>query len=355
MPERIIFAGYDIIVEKDIGEILQGKVIKIFSDFYYVQAEDKLIECKLREVIKKSGTKIFVGDDVNVEDYNEHSNQGAIFELLPRKNNLMRPNVANIDLIILVVSLKHPKTPLNSVDRYLAQAIYQGIELVICVNKSDLTTVNDQNAFRELYQNLGYKVVFTSAIQNTGIENLKEFLSGKTSLLCGPSGVGKTSLCNAIDKNFVLKTGNVSKNSRGSHTTRHCEILHFNVGNIGSNLVDTPGFSLLKFDYIKPKQVEDFFPEIKKFAADCKFSDCLHEKETDCNVLKNIAQIPQSRYESYLSMLQEAKEYKKKIQEQGTKTESRSKIINSKNVPKISAKNRDFSRKKAKQLLQAEQ
>ena len=334
---------------------LEGKVIKIFSDFYYVQIGDKLIECKLREIIKKSGLKILVGDNVKIEDYNKNSNQGAISELLPRKNSLMRPNVANIDLIVLIVSLKHPQTPLNSVDRYLAQAIYQGIELIICVNKSDLTTADEQKVFQKTYKNLGYSIVFTSATQKTGIDELKKYLAGKTSLFCGPSGVGKTSLCNAINENFVLKTGAVSKNSRGAHTTRHCEILHFYVNKVSSNLVDTPGFSLLKFDYIKPKKVEEFFPEIKKLSTECKFSDCLHELETGCNVLAKIDKITQSRYESYLSILQEAKDYKKKIQEQGTKTESKSKKINSKIIPKISAKNRDFSRRKAKQILQSEQ
>ena len=333
---------------------MQGKVIKIFSDFYYVQVDKILVECKLRENLKKSGIQILVGDNVKIEDFNEKSNQAALSELLERKNSLIRPNVANIDKIVLVVCLKHPQTPLKNIDRYLAQAKYFGIETIICVNKSDLTQEEERTSFSQLYKNLGYEIVFTSALNKTGIDELKRALAGNTSLLCGPSGVGKTSLCNAIDKNFILRTGAISKNSRGTHTTRHCEILSFKTGDKTSNIVDTPGFSLLKFDYIEPKTVEFFFPEIKTLASECRFSDCLHEQEAGCNVIKNIASVAQSRYESYLDILQEAKEYKKKTKERGKKTETKSKVVNEKFVPKISAKKRDFSRRKSKQMLSAE-
>ena len=330
---------------------MQGKVIKIFSDFYYVNLNDNLIECKLREVLKKSGLQILVGDEVLVEDYNAQSNQAAISELLPRRNCLMRPSVANVDKIILVICLKSPQTPFTNIDRYLAQAKYFGIDAIICVNKSDLTDEDERKSFSALYETLGYKVVYTSALNKTGIDELKSNLKGQTSLLCGPSGVGKTSLCNAIDENFVLRTGEVSKNTRGTHTTRHCEILSFSVENVSSNLVDTPGFSLLKFDYLEPKKVEDFFPEIQELAQSCKFSDCIHEQEIGCSVVENLDKISKTRYDSYLDILQEAKEYKKKLKERGTKIESKSKMINTRFVPKISAKKRDFSRRKSKQIL----
>lgn len=333
---------------------MQGKVIKIFSDFYYVKVGQNLIECKLREVLKKSGLQVLVGDDVILEDFNELSNQAAIAEIAPRKNSILRPSVANIDEIILVICLKHPQIATVSIDRYLAQAMYFGIDVVICVNKSDLTSIDERTQFAKLYETLGYKVVFTSALNSTGIDDLKKHLAGKTSLLCGPSGVGKTSLCNAIDKKFELKTGKVSKNSRGAHTTRHCEILSFIAENSESNLVDTPGFSLLKFDYLEPKKIENLFVEIKPLANACKFSDCLHENEIGCNVLANIEQIAQSRYASYIDILQEAKEFKKKIRANGTKIETKSKMINSKSVPKISAQKRDFSRRKSKQNISVE-
>jgi len=333
---------------------LQGKVIKIFSNFYYAKTELGIIECKLREVIKKSGQQVLVGDNVLIEDLQENSMQGAICEILERKNSIPRPTVANIDQIILVVSLNHPKTPLKNIDRYLAQAIYYGIDVVICANKEDLSNEMDENEIQQLYSDLGYKIVFTSALHKTGIDDLKKHLVGKTSILCGASGVGKTSLCNAINEELILRTGEVSKNSRGTHTTRHCEIISYDFNGACFNLVDTPGFSLLKFDYIEPHKVKELFPEINELSVDCKFSDCLHENETNCNVLNNLEKIAESRYESYLDILQEAKDYKKKVQEQGTKQESRGKKINSKFIPKISAQKRNFSRKKSKQLLSNE-
>ena len=333
---------------------MQGKVIKIFSNFYYVNTELGIVECKLREVIKKSGLQVLVGDDVLIEDLQENSMQGAICKILERKNSIPRPTVANIDQIILVISLNHPKTPLKNIDRYLAQAIYYGIDVVICANKEDLSNATEENEIQQLYSELGYKIVFTSALNKTGIDDLKSYLIGKTSILCGASGVGKTSICNAINSDLILRTGEVSKNSRGTHTTRHCEIITCNHNGESFNLVDTPGFSLLKFDYIEPHKVKELFPEINELSGDCKFSDCLHENEINCNVLNNLEKINPSRYESYLDILQEAKEYKKKVQEQGTKQESRGKKINSKFIPKISAQKRNSSRRKSRQNLSSE-
>lgn len=330
---------------------MQGKVTKIFSDFYYVSTEKGIIECKIREVLKKSGLQILVGDNVIVENYNSNSKQGAISQILERKNSLLRPNVTNIDQIILVVSLKHPKTPLKNIDRYLAQAEYFGIDIIICANKIDLIREDERKIFEAIYSKLGYKIFFTSALEIIGINEFKKILKGKTSLFCGASGVGKTSLTNIINKNIILKTGEISKNSRGTHTTRHCEIISFEEDNQFSNIVDTPGFSLLKFDYIEPPKVKDFFREIKDLARFCKYSDCLHENEEGCNIISNLEKITPSRYESYLDILQEAKEYKKKRQNQGIKTETKIKKINEKFKPKISSKKRDFSRKKTKQLL----
>ena len=333
---------------------MQGKVIKIFSDFYYVKTDKGVIECKLREVLKKSGISVVVGDNVLIDNLQQNSEQAYISQLMQRKNSLIRPSVSNIDLIVLVISLKHPKTPLTNIDRYLAQAKFFGLDAVICANKSDLSNTKEQENIVNIYRPLGYDIVFTSALEKTGISELKEYLNNKTSLFCGASGVGKSSLCNAINKDVLLKTGEVSKNFRGTHTTRHCEILSVEDGNNNFEIVDTPGFSLLKFDYVEPQRVKDFFPEISQFAKECKFSDCLHENEQGCNVIEHISEIASSRYQSYLDMLNEAKEYKKRIQNQGIKIETKLKTINEKFVPKISAKKRDFSRKKAKQLLKIE-
>ena len=284
------------------------KVIKIFSDFYYVSFQGQLIECKLREVLKKSGLEPIVGDMVDIEDYNRNSNQAAISKIHKRTNEIKRPNVANVEQIVIVTTLKEPSVPFMQLDRYLAQAKIFNINTIICVNKSDLISCDEKNEFKNIYEQLGYTIIFTSA-KNNDIAELEVHLANRTSIFSGMSGVGKTSLINSIiGKN--LKTNDISsKNLRGRHTTRHTEIFEFK----NSYIVDTPGFSLLKFDYIEPKKVEELFDDIKYFAQECKYSDCLHEHEDGCNVIKNSDKIFSSRLESYYAILKEAKSYKEKI------------------------------------------
>ncbi|MDD3593627.1 MAG: ribosome small subunit-dependent GTPase A [Candidatus Gastranaerophilales bacterium] len=328
---------------------MTGKVIKIFSDFYYVKSGDFIVECKLREFFKKAGISVLVGDNVEIEDYNPVSNQGAISKILDRKNELARPSVANIDIVVLVISLKSPIIEYKQIDRYLAQAIQFGLNLIICVNKSDLLIKEEKEDFKKLYEKLGYKVIFTSATKKTGLDELKKEIAGKTAILSGASGVGKSSIINAFDPELSLKTKKISrKTARGTHTTRHCEL--FNIDNTTS-VLDTPGFSLLKFDNMQPKEVEKFFGEIAEYAYFCKYSDCLHVNEEGCSVLENLDKISQSRYQSYLSILEEARQYKEKIKQQGVKTESKVKTVHNKQILKVSTKKRDDSRKKLKQNL----
>ncbi len=322
------------------------KVIKIFSDFYYVSYNGILVECKLREVLKKSGFEPIVGDMVDIEEYNKNSNQAVITKIYPRINEIKRPNVSNIEQIIIVTTIKEPAVPLTQIDRYLAQAKIFNINAIICVNKSDLISDNEKEQIISIYRQLGYKIVFTSA-KNSDIAELEKLLKNKTSIFSGMSGVGKTSLINAIIGEN-LKTNNVSeKNLRGRHTTRHTEIFEFE----NSYIVDTPGFSLLKFDYIEPKKVEQLFDDICCYAQGCKYSDCLHEKESECNVIKNSDKIFKSRLESYYAILQEAKNYKEKVKKQGKKFETKVKQVSDKNIPKISSQKRAHSRKKLKQAL----
>ena len=322
------------------------KVIKIFSDFYYVSYNGKLVECKLREVLKKSGLEPIVGDMVNIEEYNSNSNQAVITEVNPRINEIKRPNVANIEQIVIVTTIKNPAVSFTQIDRYLAQAKIFNINAVICVNKSDLISEAEAKEIKKIYENIGYKIVFTSA-KNNDITELEKLLKNKTNIFSGMSGVGKTSLINSIIGEN-LKTNNISnKNFRGRHTTRHTEIFEFE----NSYIVDTPGFSLLKFDYIEPKKVEQLFDDISCFANKCKYSDCLHENEAECNVLKNSDKIFQSRLESYYAILKEAKVYRDKIKKQGKKNETKVKQVSDKSILKISTQKRAHSRKKLKQIL----
>ncbi len=325
------------------------KVIKIFSDFYYVLFNKKLVECKLREVLKKSGLEPLVGDMVDIEEYNPGSNQAVITKIYERISEIKKPNVANVEQIVIVTTIKEPVVPLVQLDRYLAQAKKFALDAVICVNKSDLISEKERKNIADIYENIGYDVVFTSA-KNKDISQLKKYLKNKTSIFSGMSGVGKTSLINTIIGQN-LKTNDVSgKNLRGRHTTRHTEIFEFE----NSYIVDTPGFSLLKFDYIEPKEVEKLFDEIYSFSDGCKYSDCLHENEDGCNVIKNSDKIYKSRLESYYAILKEAKAYKEKIKKQGKKIESKVKKVSDRHIPKISIQKREYSRKKLKQSLRTD-
>lgn len=336
---------------------MQGQIFKIHSDFYYVNAPDGVFECKIRDVLKKQKAQIFTGDFVELESINIDSKQAFISKVLNRKNFIPKPKVANIDKIVIVSAIKEPSLDFEQLNRYLCFCEYYGIKPVLCFNKNDL---KDDSAIvddiKKIYEPLGYEIIFTSAKEKDGIEELEAVLENKITVFCGLSGVGKSSLANAINPDLNLKTKEVStKTDRGTHTTRHCEIVELELGSgKKAKLVDTPGFSHLRFDFLMPAEISRLFPEIEKFNNSCKFSDCLHEKETGCNVLKNLDKIDKTRFESYLQFTKEAKDYKTQVTYSGKKTESRTKTLHNKTVAKISDKKRQISRKTANQKTEKE-
>lgn len=321
----------------------QGQIYKIHSDFYYVDDGVNTYECKIREILKKQKEKIFVGDFVEFDS-------GVIYKILERKNFIKRPSVANVDQIVIVSALKQPDLDFHQLNRYISLAKYYKIPTKLCFNKSDLKWDKHlKEEISKIYKPLGLDIVITSAAEHSEIKAFEKLLEGKISVLCGNSGVGKSSLINAINPDMNLKTKNVSeKTQRGTHTTRHSEIIKINEN---SKIVDTPGFSNVKFDFLLPADVDLLFDDIAKFRDECKYSDCLHINEDGCNVLKNIEKIPASRYESYLAFIDEAKEYKEKIKYEGKKLEHSKKVINNKTVAKISEKKRQTSRNNLKQQI----
>lgn len=325
---------------------MEGQIYKIHSDFYYVDTGVNTFECKIREVLKKQRERILVGDFVEFEN-------GVITNIIPRKNFIKRPSVANIDQIIIVSALKEPDLDLHQLNRYIALAKYYNIPTVLCFNKEDLKWDKHlSNKIKNIYEPLGYKIVYTSATEHKGIKAFEKLLDGNTSVLCGNSGVGKSSLVNAINPNLNLKTKQVSeKTQRGTHTTRHCEIIKINDT---SRIVDTPGFSNVRFDFILPADVDLLFSDIAQFRDECKYSDCLHINEDGCNVLKNINKIDDTRYESYLAFIDEAKEYKERIKYEGKKEEQSKKMVHNKQIAKISGKKRQSSRNTLKQKIYLE-
>lgn len=324
----------------------EGQIYKIHSDFYYVDDGNSYHECKIREVLKKQRERILVGDFVEFEN-------GVIKNILQRKNFIKRPSVANIDQIIIVSALKEPELDLHQLNRYIALAKYYDIETVLCFNKDDLKWDKHlREKIKKIYEPLGYKIAYTSATEHNGIKNFEKLLDGETSVLCGNSGVGKSSLVNAINPNLNLRTKQVSeKTQRGTHTTRHCEIIKLNDT---SRIVDTPGFSNARFDFLLPADVDLLFPDIAKFRDECKYSDCLHINEDGCNVLTNIEKIDPTRYESYLTFVDEAKEYKERVKYEGKKQEHAKKLVHNRQIAKISEKKRQSARNTLKQQIYKE-
>lgn len=320
----------------------EGQIFKIHSDFYYVNSGGDLYECKLREVIKKTKQDVLVGDFVEF-------NGGAIEKILPRKNFIPRPSVSNINQIIIVSAVKEPELSFSQLNRYITFAKYHNINAVLCFNKNDLSSDDKiiEKVF-SIYEPLGYDILFTSAVEGYGLDEFKEILDGKTSVLAGSSGVGKSSLINAVT-GLKLRTKEVSdKTSRGTHTTRHCEIIPIDNN---TRILDTPGFSNLKFDFIMPNELDKLFDEIYQYKKNCKYADCLHINESGCAVKENIKNIDITRYESYLEFVQEAKEYKEKVKKQGTKKETAHKKHNQEIAVKISTRKRQGSRNTIKQNI----
>lgn len=329
---------------------MQAQVFKIHSDFYWVQSDFNddctIYECKLRANLKKQNTEIYVGDIVEIEITKNNSKQAVISKLHQRKNYISRPKVANIDKLIIVSSIKEPDLDLEQLNRYISLALFHEIKPILCFNKEDLAnSIDIVEKIFEIYEPLGLEIYFTSAKENIGIEDLEGVMQGHLCAFAGASGVGKTSIIRAISNNLNLKIGEVSnKTKRGTHTTRHCEIIKIKIGNKISRLLDTPGFSYLNFDFILPIEIQRFFPEIKQFSSDCKYSDCLHINEKDCAVINNIEKINTSRYESYCTFVNEAKKFKEKIKSEGNKKETLVKKMGGKNITKISNKKRQQSR-----------
>ena len=323
---------------------MKAQVFKIHSDFYYVNFENKIYECKIREILKKQQEKNIVGDFVNFDKINDST--GIITEVLPRTNRLARPRVANVSQVVIVSAVKEPDLSFEQLDRYICFAKYHGIKTKLCFNKNDLALDDTmiEQVFK-IYEPLGFEIIFTSALENINIDDFKDILRGETTVFCGNSGVGKSSLINSVFPNLNLKTKEVSeKTGRGTHTTRHCEIWEQD----DIRIIDTPGFSNLKFDFILPSELTDLFDEISEFSKGCKFSDCLHTTEIGCEVLDNLEKIAPSRYESYLSFLEEAKEFKEKVRTEGTKKESTQKDSQNKKLAKISIQKRQTARNNAK-------
>lgn len=285
----------------------QYRIIKALSGFYYVQAEDGVVECRARGRFRRQDQSPLVGDFVRIT---RQGDKGVLEALLPRKNAFIRPAVANIDQLVVLASCAIPVTEPFLIDRVLAIAQLQNVPALVVVNKDDLAPAQP---LAEIYRRAGVPVLVTSAETGEGIEALREALAGKLSCLTGNSGVGKSSLLNRACPQLQLPVGEVSeKLGRGRHTTRHIELY-----SLGSNtfVADTPGFSAFdteRMELVHKEQLQYAFPEFAPYLGHCQFPDCAHRKEPGCAVRKALAEgkIGQTRYSSYERLYELASQLK---------------------------------------------
>jgi len=292
---------------------LKGKIIKGIAGFYYVHTPENglLYECKAKGIFRKQNVKPLVGDDVEINTDNQPEGKGVITAILPRKNALIRPAVANVDQALVLFAAAEPDPNLNLLDRFLVMMQKQRVPTYICFNKKDIVTNKEISTLKDIYQSCGYEVFTTSVINQDGISDIYRFLQGKTTVLAGPSGVGKSSLINEIVPDAMMETGKVSeKIKRGRHTTRHSELINVEQD---TYIMDTPGFSSLYINEIETDEIKNYYIEFLKYENNCRFIGCLHLNEPGCAVKEALeaGKISKQRYENYKLLYEELKNQRK--------------------------------------------
>ncbi|MFD2626345.1 ribosome small subunit-dependent GTPase A [Salibacterium salarium] len=280
----------------------QGIITKAISGFYYVQNDTGVYQCRGRGLFRKKNIKPLVGDFVEFEADNKE--EGYVNQVFERKNELVRPPVANIDQAFLVFSAQEPALSTAMLDRFLVHMEAMDIEAVIVVNKMDLTATDYLDPYKEEYEAAGYPFHIVSSRDGTGIDQLQKYLTDKLSMVTGESGVGKSTLLNQLLPSLNLETAEVSARlKRGKHTTKHLELIPCNNGFIA----DTPGFSSLNFEKIDEDDLDICFPELKEIMPDCKFRGCTHRKEPGCAIKEAVemGNIAEFRYEHYKQFFEE--------------------------------------------------
>ena len=285
-----------------------GRIIKGIAGFYYVRTEDdSLYECKARGSLRNEKKKPLVGDYVTISILDEEKKTGSLDQIGERKNELIRPLVANVDQAIVIFAIKSPAPNFMLLDTFLARMELAGIDSIICFNKIDLDVDGSlQKEINEIYEPL-YPVIFASTKTGEGVDVLKGYLQKKCSTVAGPSGVGKSSLINMLQARTQMETGGISqKTERGRHTTRHSELIEVEKD---TYILDTPGFTSLRMDDFEKEEIEEGFREILRY-KNCRFAGCSHIHEPDCSVREALlnGKISKSRYDSYVKMYEECKE-----------------------------------------------
>ena len=290
---------------------MQGKIVKGIAGFYYVNAGNKTYECKAKGVFRKDNRKPLVGDDVRLKVLDEEKGLGNVEELLPRRSELIRPAVANVDQGMVIFAVTSPAPNLNLLDRFLIMMERQKLPCLICFNKTDLDRDGLLEGYVKAYEKSGHEVLAVSAKEGLGMNSLRERLQGKTTTVAGPSGVGKSSLINLLLGERTMETGSLSaKIDRGKHTTRHSELLRIDED---TYIFDTPGFSSLEIFDLEKEDLAAYYAEFEPFEKYCRFGGCSHVNEPVCGIRDAVkdGEIPRVRYENYCQLYEELKAKKK--------------------------------------------
>ena len=287
---------------------MKGKIVKGIAGFYYVHVvESGVYECKAKGIFRKEKIKPLVGDDVEIEILSGQEKTGNIETVYPRRNELVRPAVANIDQALVVFAVTRPSPHFNLLDRFLVMMQSKDIPVILCFNKEDIATDPQVKELKEIYARCGCPLLFTSARSGLNLDQLGEVLKGRTTAIAGPSGVGKSSIINILQPEANMETGAISsKIERGKHTTRHTEL--FPVGD-DAYIMDTPGFSSLYVNDFEKEELKQYFPEFAPFEGTCRFHGCDHIHEPGCGVKEALEKglIHKVRYKSYMEMYEELK------------------------------------------------
>ncbi len=289
---------------------MEGKIIRGVGGFYYVHAEGKVYECRAKGIFRKDGIRPLPGDLAEIAVLDETESKGNLERILPRKNALIRPAVANVDQAMVIFAFESPKPNFNLLDRFLVTMEKNGIPPVILFNKKDLAREGQQEEILRRYVNTGYTMLFVSAKRGEELWQVRTVLKGKTTTVAGPSGVGKSSLINRLQTAERLQTGEISeKIERGRHTTRHTQLLPVEEN---TYILDTPGFSSIELFDLRKEELGDLFPEIASRADGCRFAGCSHLTEPDCAVKEALerGEISEGRYENYRLFYEELKNRK---------------------------------------------
>ena len=291
--------------------MLEGRILKGVGGFYYVNTGAGTVRCRARGVFRKQSLKPLAGDKCLIELTHTDDVEGNVIKLLPRKNSLVRPPVANIDQALVIFAFHSPEPVWSLLDRFLIMMETAEIPSVICINKDDLAAEREASEIRRIYEPAGYTLVFTSAKEQTGMDDLKKVLSDRVTCVAGPSGAGKSSIINALTGRELMQTGDISRKlQRGKQTTRHTELICLWDD---TYIFDSPGFSAMELPEVKEEQLAGCFPEMRPYSGRCRFSDCTHINEPGCAVRDAVGEgsIARERYDSYSDIFNELHEQRK--------------------------------------------